>query len=206
MAVLWLDALFHVLIGEPERVAEACARLGEVMEKYALPQARAAERWFRGWAEAQLGDARAGHALVRDGYDRASRLGIRGWGSETLGYAAEALARAGDWTAARRELDEAMRCAQATGEGKYRVQLLLLDARIADALGERKRGRASARQALAEARAREAPWLELLALSALCERPGASGKDVQSLRLLLGRFTEGLDTAPLARARSLLVR
>ena len=109
MAVLWADALFHVLMGDPERVAEASARLRDVIEKYALPQGRAAELWFRGWAEARLGDPRAGHRLIREGCDRALRLGIRGWGSETLGYAAEALALAGDWTAARRELDEAMR-------------------------------------------------------------------------------------------------
>jgi len=204
VAVLWLDALFHVLIGDPERVAEASARLREVIGKYALPQGQAAELWFRGWAEARLGDPRAGHRLIRDGYDRAARLGIRGWSSETLGYAVEALVLAGDWKAARRELDEAIECAQATGEGKYRTQLMVLESRIAAALGDAERSRAAMQQAVAEARAREAPWLELLALSALCEREDASDQDRQSLGLLLDRLTEGLDTAPLARARALL--
>jgi DNA-binding winged helix-turn-helix (wHTH) protein/tetratricopeptide (TPR) repeat protein len=204
VAVLWLDALFHVLMGDPGRVAEACARLREVIEKYALPQGRAAELWFRGWAEGQLGDPRAGHRLIREGYARAVGLGIRGWGSETLGYAAEALARAGDWTAARRELDEALQCAKATGEGKYRTQLLILEGRIADALGEPDRSRESMRQAVAEARAREAPWLELIALSALSEREGATADDLAELRRVVERLTEGLDTAPVARARALL--
>lgn len=204
VAVLWLDALFHVLLVDPERVAEASARLQEVTEKYALPQGGVAELWFRGWAEAQLGDPRAGHRLIREGFDRALRLGIRGWGSETLGYAAEALARAGDWTAARRELDGAMQCAAATGELQYRTQLLLLEGRIADALGERQRARESMSQAIAEARAREALWPLLLALSALCERPDATADDLASLRLVLDQLTEGLDTAPVATARRLL--
>jgi DNA-binding winged helix-turn-helix (wHTH) protein/tetratricopeptide (TPR) repeat protein len=204
VAVLWMDALFHVLMGDPERVAEASARLLEVVEKYAFPQGRAAALWFRGWAEVQLGDPRAGHRLIREGYDRALHLGIRGWGSETLGYSAEALVRASDWPAAQRELDEAMQCAAATGEGKYRTQLLLLEGRIADALGERQRSRESMNQAVAEARAREAVWLLLLALSALCDRADATADDLASLRLVLDQLTEGLDTAPVARARRLL--
>jgi DNA-binding winged helix-turn-helix (wHTH) protein/tetratricopeptide (TPR) repeat protein len=204
VAVLWVDALFHVLMGDPGRVAEACARLREVIEKYALPQGRAAELWFRGWAEAQLGDPRAGHRLIREGYDRAVGLGIRGWGSEILGYAAEALVRAGDWPAARRELDEAMQCAEATGEGKYRTQLLVLEGRIADALGEAQRARESMQQAVAEARAREAVWLLLLALLALCERDGSTAGDRAALRDVVEQLTEGLDTPPVARARALL--
>lgn len=204
VAVLWLDALFHVLMRDPGRVAEACARLREAIEKYALPQGRAAELWFRGWAEAQLADPRAGHRLIREGYERAIGLGIHGWASETLGYAAEALALARDWTAARSTLDEARQRAEATGESQYRTQWLVLDARVADALGEPDRARESLRQAVAEARAREAPWLELIALSAVCERDGATAEDRAALRQVLDQFTEGLDTPPLAKARALL--
>jgi hypothetical protein len=60
------------------------------------------------------------------------------------------------------------------------------------------------RQAVAEARARQAPWLELIALSALCERPGASAEDRAALRRVLERMTEGLDMPPVAKARALL--
>jgi hypothetical protein len=41
-------------------------------------------------------------------------------------------------------------------------------------------------------------------LSALCERKNASAKDLQALRLAVDRLTEGLETAPVARARTLL--
>ena len=57
-----------------------------------------------------------------------------------LGYAAEALANAGDWAGARQELEAAMQCADAIGEREYLPQLLVLEARIADALGEREAG------------------------------------------------------------------
>jgi hypothetical protein len=88
----------------------------------------------------------------------------------------------------------------------YLTQLQLLDARIGDALGEPQRARASIQRAIAEARAQEAPWLELLALSALCERPGATREDRASLRAALDRITGGEGTAAVARALALLSR
>ncbi|HUN70212.1 MAG TPA: AAA family ATPase [Burkholderiales bacterium] len=203
MAALWFEALFEVRMGNPQRVADVSEQIRVLVDEYAL-QPLGAHLWFRGWAEAQLGDPRAGHRLIREGYSEAVRLGMRAWASETLGYAAEALARAGDWVAARRELEEAMRCANAIGEREYLTQLLLLDARIADALGEAGRARESIRQAIAEAHTEEALWLELLASSALCERDDATAEDLQALRLVVDRLTEGLDTAPVARARVLL--
>jgi DNA-binding winged helix-turn-helix (wHTH) protein/tetratricopeptide (TPR) repeat protein len=203
-AALWLDAWFEVRMGNPGRVAELSDELRVLVEENAMPLARAAHRWFRGWAETQLGDPRAGYRLIREGYEQATRLGMRAWASETLGYAAEALARAGDWVAARRELEEAMQCGSATGGREYLTQLLLLDARIADALGEPDRARESMRQAIAEARAQEAVWLELNALSALCERKDATDRDFAALRHVVDRLTEGLDTPPVARARALL--
>jgi hypothetical protein len=160
--------------------------------------------WFRGWARARTGDAHGGRALIREGYALAIEVGTRARGSETLGYAAEALALAGDWPAAQREVEEAMQCAEALGERMYWPQLLLVDARIADALGERGRAEESIRRALADARAQQAPWLELIALSSLCEGDEATADEFESLRVLVDRLTEGVDTAPLARARALV--
>jgi hypothetical protein len=80
----------------------------------------------------------------------------------------------------------------------------VLEGRIAHALGERDQALKSLRQAVAEARAREAPWLELIALSALCEQNGANAKDRAALRDVLDRVTEGLDTPRIANARALL--
>ena len=202
-AVLWWDALFGVLMGEPERVRDVGEQLRALVDEYAL-EARAPHLWFRGWAEAHLGDPRAGYRLIREGCEQAVRLGIRAWGSETHGYAAEALARAGDWSAARKELEEALQCTNAIGERQYLTPLLLLDARISDALDEPARARESTLQAVAEARAQESLWFQVRALSALCEREDKTAEDVASLRLVLDQLTEGLDTAPVEKARALL--
>ena len=204
MAALWFEALFELRMGNAERVAAIADELRVRTEEHPLPQIRAAQLWFRGWAEAQLRDPRLGYRLIREGCEQAARLGIRAWMSETLGYAAEALVRAGDWPAARKQLDEAMERASAIGEREYLPRLLLLDARIADALGERDRAREAVRQAIAEARSQEAPWLEMIALSALCERDDATAEDFAALRHVVDQLTEGLDTPPVARARALL--
>ena len=204
LAVLWFDALFGVLIGEPERVRDVGEQMRALVDKYAREGVRAAQLWFCGWAEAHLGDPRAGYRLIREGCDLAVRVGIRAWRSETLGYAAEALARAGDWSAARQELEAALQCTNAIGERQYLTPLLLLDARISDALDEPARARESTLQAVAEARAQEALWFQVSALSALCEREDKTAEDVASLRLVLDQLTEGLDTAPVEKARALL--
>jgi DNA-binding winged helix-turn-helix (wHTH) protein/tetratricopeptide (TPR) repeat protein len=202
MAALWLETLFEVRLDNPQHVAALSERLRAFAEEHGFPQGRAAHLWFRGWAEAQLGDARAGHRLIGEGYNEALRLGNRAWGSETLGYAVEALARNGEWPAARQELEQAMQCAEAIGERHYLPQLLVLDARIADALGEPKRAKEALRQALAEARAQEAPWLEMVVLTALCERKDATARDHESLRRVIEKIRGGEEAAPVARARA----
>jgi DNA-binding winged helix-turn-helix (wHTH) protein len=204
-AALWFDAFVEVRIGNAERVADLASQLLALIEEYALmPHVRAVHLWLQGWAQARLGDARGGYGRICEGHEQAVPFGLRGLTSEARGYGAEALARSGDWPSARRELDEAMRCADAIGERQYLTQLLLLEAQIADGLGEPQRARDSIRRAVAEARAQEAPWLELLALLALCERPDASAKDLAALAHALDQLTEGLDTAPVEKARALL--
>ncbi|MDX1375829.1 MAG: AAA family ATPase [Burkholderiales bacterium] len=205
LAALWLEALVEVRMGNAERVADVSAQMEALIDEYALmPHARAACLWLSGWAQARLGDPLAGYRRIRDGHEKAEPFGMRALVSEARGYGAEALALAGEWVAARRELDEAMQCADAVGERQYRTQLLLLDARIADGLAEPQRAHESIRQAIAEARAQEAPWLELLALSALCERPDAGASDFAALAQVLDQLTQGLDTAQVAHARDLV--
>jgi DNA-binding winged helix-turn-helix (wHTH) protein len=206
-AALWLEALVEVRTGNAERVAEVSAQMLALIEEYALmPHVRAAHLWLSGCAQARLGDPRAGYDRIREGCEQAVPFGLRGLMSEARAYGAEALAGSGDWPAARRELDEAMRCAEAIGERQYLTQSLVLDGQIADGLGQPQRARDSMRRAVAEARVQEAPWLELMALSALCERADAGAKDFAALADVLDQLTEGLDTAQVARARELLKR
>ena len=56
-----------------------------------------------------------------------------------------------------------------------------------------------------EARDQGAGWLELLALTELCERDDATNEDRQALAKLVDQLDEASDTTALARAQALLV-
>jgi methylmalonyl-CoA mutase cobalamin-binding subunit len=203
-AAFWLEAMFEVRRDHPERVADAAERLARVQEEYDAPEGKAAALWFRGWAQARLGDPRGGHRLIRDGYDQVARIGMRAFAGETLGYAAEALLLAGDAAAAHCEVAAALQCADATGDRHCLPRLLMIDARVAQALGEDGRARKSLQQAVSESRSQEATWPELLARSALCERGDATREDLAALGSVVEHLSEGLETPAVARARELL--
>jgi hypothetical protein len=116
----------------------------------------------------------------------------------------EALVLARDWDAAGHDLDEVFRLADEHGERVYMPQLFLLQAAIARGRGEPAVALASARRAVAEARARDAPWLELIALIELCEHGGATAEDRHALAALIERLPEAGDTAAVGKARALL--
>ncbi len=125
-------------------------------------------------------------------------------GSEVLGYATEALVLDGDWDGAQHELEDALQVANTLGERVYLPQLFVMQAAIARARGDRAAADAAIRRAIAEARAQEAPWLELMALIELCDRHGATAKDRRALAALVDQLPEARDTSAVARARALL--
>ena len=183
---------------------ELAREMEGIVDASALAQGRSACRWFLGWAQARTGNAREGHRLILDAYEENTRLEMRAGGSEVLGYAAEALLLAGDYDGAQRGVEEALRVAEAQDERIYLPQLFLIEAGIARARGDREAARASIRRSLDEARAQEAPWLELAALSELCEHGAATGSDRQALAALVEQLPEAAGTAAVARARALL--
>ncbi|MGZ5271490.1 MAG: AAA family ATPase, partial [Ramlibacter sp.] len=136
LVALWYDALFSVRMGDPGRVAEMAEGMDALVDEFALAQGRTARRWFRGWADARRGRALEGHRRIREAYEENTRLGMLSGGSEVLGYAAEALLRAGDLEGAERELRDAMQVVQVQGERIYLPQLHLVDAAIAHERGQ----------------------------------------------------------------------
>ena len=86
----------------------------------------------------------------------------------------------------------------------YLPQLFVMQAAIARARGDRAAADAAIRRAIAEARAQEAPWLELMALIELCDRHSATAKDRRALAALVDQLPEARDTSAVARARALL--
>jgi DNA-binding winged helix-turn-helix (wHTH) protein len=204
LVALWFNALFEVRLGDAERVAALADEMRALVDRFGLAQGRTACRWFRGWADARMGEARDGYRRIREAYEDNARLGMLAGATETRGYAVEALVLARDWDAAGHDLDEVFRLADEHGERVYMPQLFLLQAAIARGRGEPAVALVSARRAVAEARAREAPWLELMALIELCEHGGATAEDRHALAALIERLPEAGDTAAVGKARVLL--
>jgi ATP/maltotriose-dependent transcriptional regulator MalT len=204
MVAIWFDALFEVRLGNVQRVAALADEMRALVDESAVAEARIAWRWFRGWAEARMGASREGYRRIREAYEENTRLGMLAGGSEVLGYATEALVLAGDWDAARQELEQALQVANALDERVYLPQLLLMQAAIARANGERSAATAAVRRAVEEARAQQTTWLEFVALIELCEHDGATARDRRALAALVDQLTEARGTTAVARARALV--
>jgi ATP/maltotriose-dependent transcriptional regulator MalT len=151
-----------------------------LVEEFTLAHGQAAWRWYRGWADARMGQPREGYRAIRQAYEDNMRLGMVVGASEVLGYATEALVLAGDRSRPRPSSRKRSAIASDVNERVYLPQLYLMQAEIAQARGDRIAAKTSQRQALEEARSQQAPWLELMALSALgrrqcCERGRPQG-------------------------------
>jgi hypothetical protein len=80
----------------------------------------------------------------------------------------------------------------------------MIEGAIARARGESDTANVSLRRAIAETRAQEARWLELLALIELFERGSPTADDRQALAALVDELRDASDTAAVAKARALL--
>ena len=204
LVAIWYAALVEVRLGNAARVAALADEMRALVDEFALAQGRIASHWFRGWADARLGQPREGYRRIREAYEENTRLGMLAGGSEVRGYAAEALLLTGDLDAAQRELEGALQFANEHAERVYLPQLLLIEAAIARARGDAGRAQTAVRAAVAEARAQEAPWLELISLLELCKSDGATSKDRRALAALVEQLPEAADTTAVATARALL--
>ena len=206
LVAIWYSALFEVRLGNTERVGALADEMHALVEEFALAHGRAAWRWFRGWADARMGHPREGHRAIREAYEDNMRLGMVVGATEILGYATEALLLAGDLPAAEAQLKEALAIADDVNERVYLPQLYLMQAAIAHAHGDRNVGDASLRRALEEAKSQQAPWLELMALNALCDSDVGNAEDRKALATLVDRMPEASDTDAIAKARTLLAK
>lgn len=204
LVAVWQETLLEVRVGSPDRLATLVDEMQALVDESSVAHGQTACQWFRGLTEARKGRPREGYLLIREAYEHNTGLGMRAGASEVLGYAAEALLLAGDVEGAQTQTQQALQIAEELGEGVYLPQLLLLQAAIARAQGRPEAGAASARRAVEEARAQEAPWLELLALVELCAHHDAEAGERRTLAALVDQLPEAADTEPVERARSLL--
>ena len=204
MVTMWFDALCEIRFGDADRVAALADEMHSLVEEFALAQGKAACRWFRGWADAHRGKPLEGFRQIRAAYEENRALGMIAGSSETLGYAAEALVLHGDWNGAEEQLRQAFEIVNTYGERIYLPQLLLTEAPLrAHAVSTPTPTRRSDVRSL-EARAQGAPWLELLALTELCEHATATAEDHRTLGALVDRLCEARGTTALARAGALV--
>jgi tetratricopeptide (TPR) repeat protein len=206
LVALWFFALFEVRLGNVARVGALADEMHGLVDSFGLVQGGAASGWFRGWADARTGAPREAHRRIREAYGANERLGMIAGATETLGYAAEAMLLAGDLDAAQSEVEEALEMARVRGERIYLPQLHLTAGAVARARGRSDDARASLRCALEEATRQEAPWLELMALTALCEHGRVTAEDRSALAALLERLPEAAEIPLVAGARRLLNR
>lgn len=206
LVTMWFDALCEIRFGNTDRVAALADEMHSLVEEFSLVQGKTACRWFRAWACVRGGKPLEGFREIRAAYEENTALGMIAGSSETLGYAAEALVLHGDWSGAEEQLRQALEIVNTYGERIYLPQLLLTQGAIAQARGQLANADASIRRAITEARAQGALWLELLALTEICEHSTATVDDNRALGALVARLSDGIDAPTHARARALLER
>lgn len=202
--VLIFEGFFAVRTEDPERALAVAEGIYRITVDHGIVQAEGPALWLRGWALARLGNPDEGWQLIRDGYACDLRLGVMRGRSGVLGYVAEASILAGQWQRARAELDEALALAERMGERIWLPDLWLLEARIAQGLGELEAADSALRRAWQEAQRQQAGWLVLVVLAALCVSAGASPADWHALASARAAQQEGLDSALLRRVNGLL--
>ena len=205
LVAIWHSALLEVRLGNAERVAALADEMHALVDEFALAHGRTACRWFRGWADARMG-ATARRLIdafgARTKTTRAlecSRAQARSWGMRPRRCYSPAT-----WT--ERKGSSTKRCRSPTSSASACIcrSCYVMQAAIARARGDRAAADAAIRRAIAEARAQEAPWLELMALIELCEHHSATAKDRRALAALVDQLPEALDTPAVGKARALL--
>ena len=200
----WRAGMLEVRFENPEGVLKHADAIREIVETTTISQGDGAARYLRGWAMARLGDPKAGLALIQDGLRRKLRIGSIANCTEVMGYAAEAMILAGDWTGAEEELSKAFERARELGEWVYSPMLMLLQGRAAAGRGDPASALRRLREAVATARKQEALGFELKIACALAEHPDSLPEDRVALALLLKRLPEGANAPDVIRVQSLL--
>jgi predicted ATPase len=125
----------------------------------------------------------------------------------TLGFLAEAQAKAGQPEEGLATLDEALALVEETGERQWEAELYRLRGEQLLVQGDQARAEASLHNAIEVARRQSARSLELRAaigLARLWKKQGRTDEARQMLAEIYGWFTEGFDTPDLQQARALL--
>nr|WP_057924211.1 adenylate/guanylate cyclase domain-containing protein [Burkholderia ambifaria] len=212
---LTYTAHLHQLRREPVPAAERAEAVIAVSTEHGLPYWLAWGTILRGWATSAQGNIQDGIAQMRQGLDAQRAAGGEDQRPFSLALLADSYWRAGDESAARGLLEEAMAIVEKTGEHCYEAELYRLAGRYL-AGGAGKEGTAQEcddeavdcfHRAIERARRQGARALELRAasdLARLLQRQGKTVEARQALSEVYACFTEGFDTSDLREAKTLL--
>ena len=193
--------------GETAQLERRASELRRHCAEHGFPTWIAWATFFEGWVVGARGNEAEGIALMAKGLDGWRGAGLRIVEPYLLALLSETCLRAGRIEAAGERLAEARAQVEKSGERWWEAELHRLQGEVLlAAAGDGDRGdRAEAcfRRALEVAGRQGATSLELraaLSLSRLASSPDAH----QPLREVVGRFTEGHDTADLRAAQTQL--
>jgi len=203
MLAHWCACMVEIRLNQPQRVLALSESLQRVVEAHGVAQGEGPWRWYRGWAQARLGDPRGGHALILEGFERHARFGMYAGCPQVLAYAADAMMLRGDWEAAQRHVDDGLALAQRMGETVAVPDLLLHRVEVARGRGDVDAARRGARDAVTESRRHGAQGFELEALMVLCE-VAPEPQDIAELDSALAALPEGFDEDLSERAKRLI--
>jgi predicted ATPase len=205
-ALCYAGCMYHEMRRDPQSLLDLAKELGQVAEE-GVPGWEADSFMRRGEALALLGQLEEGIALMRRGIAARRARSVTLYLSGTLGFLAEAQAKAGRPEEGLATLGEALQIVEETDEHHWEAELYRLRAEILFRMGDEAQAGASLNKALEVARRQNAKSWELRAATNLAHLWVAQGKPDQARQLLAGIcswFTEGLDTPDLTEARTLL--
>jgi predicted ATPase len=209
------SAWIHVRRGEAAAAEACCDALVALAAEQGYAFFLAEGTIFRGWALAEQGRAEVGIEQMCRGLSAHRAAGTEMGRPSHLALLADAHCKAGRLEEGLRVVEEALATVAETGERSYEADLYRLKGELLGQLGQRAGGKAEVeseareclRHAIEVARRQGARSLELraaLSLARLHRTGRHATKARRVLRDVYASFTEGLETADLTAARSLL--
>ena len=202
-------ALCHQLRRDPPAVLECGERLTLVGSEHGLAQYRAVGTITQGWARVHLGQTTEGLAEMLKGLDEYDATRVQAWLVYFKASLAEAYHHAGDAQSGLAAVNDALALSDVLDEPFWQAGMLHRKGALLNALSPRHRSEAEAcyREALAVSTNQQAPAIGLRAAIGLAQLWHGEGRRAEARELLkpaYGCFAEGLDTADLTEARTLL--
>jgi predicted ATPase len=203
---LWHAGIAYVLLRDSEQVERLGSELTKLADEHELEYWQALGDFLRGWHATQVDHAPVAIALLERGLQRWKNTGAQAFRPILLSFLASAYAAAQEPEHARRNLEEALKVADNTGEQWAMPEIYRL---LAD-LSMRNNPAAALEQyerAISLANAQASPSFELRATTSwarvMSKRRNTSDASNRLLKIYR-RFNEGLDTPDLMDAKALL--